>query len=237
MFLTKHEHINPRAVFRGTIILTILLILGFAGADGFLFDLTRPFSDWKIWAWTDSVGQWKYIAAAALLAFIAAKIYRFATTNKLGLEKLSANIFCAVVLAEGLVGAIKLAVGRLRPPFHAFDPFSMSDIAHSFPSGHTAGAFAALVSIGLLYPRLKPVSWTIAAIAGIGRVCYGAHWPTDVLAGAFIGALSADIIVYVRHRHRYQVSGNRYQEVCICCKALSYNLHCTPDTCFQIPDT
>lgn len=200
MFLTKTNHLNQCALWRGTIALSIAMILCFLELDGLLFNMARPASDWKIWVWANAFGQWKFIAMAALLAFFAAKTYRWMTTKKLWLEKLSANIFSAVILAEAAVGVLKVAVGRLRPPFHAFDPFSMSEIAHSFPSGHTAGAFAALVSIGLLYPNLKPITWTIAIIAALGRVCYGAHWTSDVIMGAFIGMLAADIIVVIRRK-------------------------------------
>jgi undecaprenyl-diphosphatase len=65
---------------------------------------------------------------------------------------------------------------------------------NSMPSGHAAASFAGLVMIGLLFPKIKWVSWTIAIIAGISRIAIGDHWPSDVLLGAFIGMAAADFV-------------------------------------------
>ena len=64
------------------------------------------------------------------------------------------------------------------------------------PSGHTAATFAGLVMIGMLAPKYKPLTWTLAIIVGVSRVAYGAHWPSDVILGAFIGMVAADIVKY-----------------------------------------
>ena len=64
---------------------------------------------------------------------------------------------------------------------------------NSFPSGHTCAAFAA----GLSWARTLPWRWgriaaVIAAVCmGLSRLYVGVHYPTDVLAGAVIGALCA----------------------------------------------
>lgn len=63
----------------------------------------------------------------------------------------------------------------------------------SFPSGHTSIAFSTATALSLKYPR-----WYIIAPAYLwaGSVAYsrlnlGVHYPTDVLAGAVLGAGSA----------------------------------------------
>ena len=61
------------------------------------------------------------------------------------------------------------------------------------PSGHTAVSFAGLVMLGMLFPRIKWATWTIAIIIAVSRVYIGAHWVGDVLLGAFIGMLCADL--------------------------------------------
>ena len=55
---------------------------------------------------------------------------------------------------------------------------------------------------GMLVPKFKPLTWSISIIVGISRIAYGAHWPTDVILGAFIGMVAADIIKWLAFRHK-----------------------------------
>jgi len=61
----------------------------------------------------------------------------------------------------------------------------------SFPSGHTAGAFLVATLLGHSYPVLYPLTGAWAAAVGLSRVYLGVHYPTDVMAGMCLGALSA----------------------------------------------
>lgn len=72
---------------------------------------------------------------------------------------------------------------------------------HSFPSGHTAAAFAfVLVWVAQLGWRRAWPLIGLAVLAGFSRVAVGAHWPLDVLAGAALGTFSAWAgVVWVRH--------------------------------------
>lgn len=59
----------------------------------------------------------------------------------------------------------------------------------SFPSGHTTDAFAFAMAVSLLYRKwlliLPCLVW--AVLVGYTRMILGVHFPSDVLAGAFIG--------------------------------------------------
>lgn len=59
----------------------------------------------------------------------------------------------------------------------------------SFPSGHTASAFALATSLSIRYPKWYVIApsalW--ACSVGFSRMNQGAHYPSDVLAGAAIG--------------------------------------------------
>jgi membrane-associated phospholipid phosphatase len=78
----------------------------------------------------------------------------------------------------------KYGVARLRP-IHG---------THSFPSGHTTIAFTGATLIELNSGELLGIpAYALAAFTGFERVEAGRHFPSDVLAGAAIGTLSAGL--------------------------------------------
>ncbi|HVE90796.1 MAG TPA: phosphatase PAP2 family protein [Actinomycetota bacterium] len=58
----------------------------------------------------------------------------------------------------------------------------------SFPSGHSASAFAFATGVAMERPMLAPPLIALAATIGFSRVYTGAHYPSDVVAGAALGA-------------------------------------------------
>ena len=74
---------------------------------------------------------------------------------------------------------------RVRPP----DQFS-------FPSGHAASAFLMMTLLANFFPILRIPMFFWATTVGIARVYLGVHYPTDVLAGAILGIVTARIGIW-----------------------------------------
>jgi membrane-associated phospholipid phosphatase len=121
-----------------------------------------------------------------------------------------------LLLEAGVVACLKGLVNRPRPFVDNADPAvpaarrRSAYAMRSFPSGHAANAFAAAVFAGTVHARFHPDdrgrAWVWAGGLGLaGTVSYlrvrsGHHFPTDVLAGALIGA-AAGYLVPRLHEH------------------------------------
>jgi undecaprenyl-diphosphatase len=84
---------------------------------------------------------------------------------------------------------IKPVVDRLRP-YEVLAGARLIDqrpATASFPSGHATRAFAGALAASRLFPAGQVVWWPLAVAIGVSRIYVGAHWPSDVLAGALLG--------------------------------------------------
>lgn len=89
------------------------------------------------------------------------------------------------LITEAIVQPVKRLVKFTRP--------DGSD-SHSFPSGHTARAFAGAELLRITYGSwIGLAGYGVATAVGVMRVCSGRHWLTDVIGGAGVGILSAQL--------------------------------------------
>ena len=106
-------------------------------------------------------------------------------------------VFAAIALPGLFVTIVKRLIGRARPfmggdadPF-LYLPFVWKPEYASLPSGHATNVFAALVAVGLVWPRLRAIMLVYALIIAASRVIVLAHHPSDVIAGAVVGVVGA----------------------------------------------
>jgi membrane-associated phospholipid phosphatase len=97
-------------------------------------------------------------------------------------------------LAVGVNYLVKLAVGRQRPLIEGHPALAKAPSRLSFPSAHATSSLAAATALGRVEPRARPALFTLAAAICVGRPYLGMHYPSDVLAGAALGAVFGALI-------------------------------------------
>ncbi len=120
------------------------------------------------------------------------------TQGRAGLET-SLRMLAAGAIGLAVYKLLKSGTARARPYQVLRDIRIGIDAldAFSFPSGHTLHAvaftFVAVANVSALAPVLVPFTLLIA----VSRVVLGLHYPSDVLAGAAIGACVAQAVLLV----------------------------------------
>lgn len=101
------------------------------------------------------------------------------------------------LLMTGVVFSLKKITHQLRPDHSGYN---------SFPSGHTAQAFAAATFLSEEYKHrfkwMPYAAYAIASSVGMLRMANNKHYISDVLAGAGFGILSMKI-AYLTHQYRW----------------------------------
>ncbi|WP_461087345.1 phosphatase PAP2 family protein [Streptomyces deserti] len=117
-------------------------------------------------------------------------------------RKAAAAGLAAVAVAQLVSnGVCKQLADRPRPPKQWFPHDEVEDRpdSSSFPSGHTAAAVAFTAAVAPAWPLAGAVCTVPAAMVAIERVQSGAHYPSDVAAGAAIGLASAWLTRHAPH--------------------------------------
>ncbi|MGA4979886.1 phosphatase PAP2 family protein [Streptomyces cinereoruber] len=126
-------------------------------------------------------------AAAAVMSAVGGRSERRAALTGLaamGLAELVSNAVC------------KQLYERRRPPKELIPHEDVHDRpdSSSFPSGHTAAAVGFTAAVAGARPAWGAVCAVPMAAVAVERVHSGAHYPSDVAAGAVIGVSSAWLI-------------------------------------------
>lgn len=137
-------------------------------------------------------GSGPYLIATALLA----PLLHWRLRRPLAARR-ALFVFAAVAVSGLATDLAKVLFGRWRPKAlleqaaYGFEPLSYGYQHNSFPSGHATTAGALACALTLLFPRWRVLWFGAAAVVAASRVLVGAHYPGDVMAGFWFGAVLA----------------------------------------------
>lgn len=151
------------------------------------------------------------LTAAAVLSYGIGRLAHSSTMADVSLHTAE-----SVVLTSVISQAIRGPLGRERPSVSPDNPDQFQfgkGFTHfnnrAFPSLHAATGFAAATAISAeIHERnpsaswwVTPVAYGVAMVPGLTRMYLDQHWASDVVAGAFVGALIGNRVVHYAHTH------------------------------------
>ena len=182
----------------------------------YLVPVTRPVVqdvDDAVWRFAGAVRNGPTTAVAVVLSWLGSALVnwplRVAALLLLAWRRhwlRLAAFGLAVLTSELLIGTLKAAIGRARPPDSL-----IATSAAAFPSGHAIATAVTAVGLVLVLapPGRQRWRWEVNAVVltsvmALSRVYLRAHWLSDTVAGALLGAGLAlgwpALLMALRHR-------------------------------------
>jgi undecaprenyl-diphosphatase len=122
-------------------------------------------------------------------------------TNDKAMRQNALYVAGSTAISAGLTEIIKHLVKRPRPflqNVHITPIYRPGN--YSFPSGHSSSSFATATALSIAYPKWYVIlpAYLWAGSTAYSRMYLGVHYPTDVAAGAGLGAASALPLLFLK---------------------------------------
>ena len=168
--------------------------------------------------WAEKAGWLNYPAellsnsAAYTVIGIPAGLYIYGLAKKSTTDSYAGVSTLLSVCVSGLITeGVKNIVKRQRP-YCTLDSCIFPDTlvtGYSFPSGHATASWALATGISLHYPKWYIIAPSIlyAAAVSLARPSLAVHYPSDILAGAVIGAATS--YLFWRMENRWFQNGGK----------------------------
>ncbi len=150
------------------------------------------------------LGSSSWYFAISIIGFGVVYLNNGLSFIKVEKQKKISNFFISsffYILIVGIVTQVlKHIVGRPRPNHTNFEDsfgfnfFTFDSNFHSFPSGHSSTIFIVCFILIATFPKLKYFFYFLASVIALSRVVVGAHFFTDIVAGAILALISFKII-------------------------------------------
>ncbi|MDC3090904.1 phosphatase PAP2 family protein [Rickettsiales bacterium] len=111
------------------------------------------------------------------------------------------HIISSILITGTILHILKYILGVARPKYFFLKGYERQDFfnfehkVNSLPSGHTQAAFTIAILFILYFNRYNLIILTIACLLGLARIFMSAHFPSDIILGAYIGSFFP-IIIY-----------------------------------------
>jgi PAP2 superfamily protein len=152
------------------------------------------------------------LTGAAILSYGVGRLTHSETMADVSLHTAESTILTSVIsqIIRGPVGRERPSISPDNQYRFQFGKGFTNFNNRSFPSLHSATGFAAATAVSAeIHERnpkaswwVTPVAYTIASVPGLTRMYLNQHWASDVVSGAFIGALIGNRVVHYAHTHK-----------------------------------
>lgn len=138
-----------------------------------------------------------WMASAAVLALVGGRRGRRAAVQGL----------VSVAVTSAVVNVVVKRVGRRQRPDRAGEEVPIArqvrmPTSLSFPSGHSAAAFAFATGVGNRLPVVAVPLHAVAGVVAYSRVHTGVHHPSDVVVGSVLGTILAQLTTRALDHYR-----------------------------------